>query len=463
MDLLRVGANEIRPIRSRLAWRISILIFLTLVGCSGPRPKALSPALSQSIADLAQKTAQIRGLAFKQQVTLRDQPADLSRTGVDEYGAERTAQVSRVYKRIGLLAESVDLVNALLEFSKLQRVAFYDAERRAITLAPEAARIGQALAVDATRDAGALPAVIALTHALQEQHFQWQARLKGIPLEDRRLAFRAVADGDAMRVALSFLKADQSAASWADQVQAIGRLTTELERAGSSLPVMLREKLIFPYRDGSQFVQWAYAAKGWDGVNALFADPPISSAQILHPEKYYLRREAPVHIVPFGLFRQMKEDAVMDQTLGESLVQVLLASSHPRKEAALIASGWTADHLFAYADGENLITVWLTAWSDGGDAQKFCRAFQTVIERRHRLRFEPSARQPDELRADLRTGRSVMLQAKGSLVLFLDGIASARASELSEAIWKELEIRTESPSIPFETAKGPSYGSLMSR
>jgi hypothetical protein len=225
---------------------------------------------------------------------------------------------------------------------------------------------------------------------------------------------------------------------------------------------MLREKLIFPYRDGSQFVQWAYAAKGWEGVNGLFADPPVSSAQILHPEKYYLRREAPLQITPFGWLRQTKEKAVMEQTLGEYLIQVLLASSYSRRDAALIASGWTGDTLSAYPDGANPMTIWLSAWNNDDAGQDFYRALQTVLERRNRLRFATS-RPSDGLMADSGAGRSVVLQTKGSLVLLVDGVASARAAETSEAIWKELEIGTESPAIPFETAKRTAHVSLTKK
>lgn len=452
MDLIRFGTHEPHPIRSKTGRVFFTFVLLAVAGCSWPQPKAASSVPSTSIAELAQTTAQIRGLGFKQQVALSDQPVPVSASDADEYRVQDIARLSRVYKRIGLLSESVDLEKSLTEFSKLRRIASYEAERRAIMLAPEAAKIGQALAGDATREGSVVAAVIALSHALQEQHFQWQERARSLTLEDRRLALRAVAEGDAIKVALSFLKGNQSPLTWADHVQAIGRLTDELARAGSSLPVMLREKLIFPYREGSQFVQWAYAAKGWDGVNGLFADPPVSSAQILHPEKYYLRREAPLQIIPFGWLRQAKQEAVMEQTLGEYLIQVLLASSHSRREAALIASGWTGDALSAYPDGANLITIWLSAWSNDGSARNFYDALQTVLERRNHLRFATS-RRSDGVIADSDAGRSAVLQTKGSVVLLLDGVASARAAETSEAIWKELEIGTESPAIPFETAK----------
>ena len=457
MDVLCFATSGVRPVAARAARKFSLLILSTLIGCSRPGAKPLSPAPEQSVADLARTTEQIRGLDFKRRIALNDQ---LTNSTVPEV-AQITPQLSRVYQRIGLLAESVDLVQAYRQFSRWERAAFYDPQRNAIFISPEAVNIGQVLSGTPARDASAVAAVIALTHALEEQHFRWQERIKGVTLKDRKLAFKAVADGDATTVALHFLNSNP--AVWADHVQAIGRLTAKIESAGSSLPVMLREKLVFPYRDGTQFVQWAYAAKGWDGVNALFADPPLSSAQILHPEQYYLRRRAPVQIVPFGLFRQMKKNAVIEQTLGEFLIQVLLASSHSRKDAALIASSWTGDYLSAYPDGENLIIAWLSAWNDEAGAQKFYRAFQTVLEHRHRLRFEASAHQQDGLQADLRTGRSVILQVRASVVLLLDGMTAARALETSDAIWKDLEISTEPPPIPFETAKRRIHSSWMRR
>ena len=44
---------------------------------------------------------------------------------------------------------------------------------------------------------------------------------------------------------------------------------------------------------------------------------------VITPSKYYVKRENPLHIRPSGLARQMNESAVVDQTFGEWLVQLL--------------------------------------------------------------------------------------------------------------------------------------------
>jgi hypothetical protein len=221
----------------------------------------------------------------------------------------------------------------------------------------------------------------------------------------------------------------------------------------SGLPTLLRAKLVFPYREGSQFVQWAYEASGLNGINGLFANPPLSTAQVLHPEKFYLRRQNPLRIIAWGLMQQMKTAAIIEQTLGEYLTQLILASTLSRSEAARIASAWTGDDLSAYADGESMITSWISAWESEIGAQEFARAFETVLARQRRLRFETADRQKNNLKTDHGSGRSTLLQVRESVVMFLDGVASTRASELAERIWQDLETGAEPTALPFESAQ----------
>ena len=399
-----------------------------------------------------------RGLPFKRDVSLTgkisagtdDSPEQVYN---EEYGAQSITRLSQVYKRLGLLPDSADLAKALAEFQRLQRVAFYDGRGETIVVAQESGRLGRALAGDDSRAAAQIPVVLALTYALQEQNFKWFEKLKVVPLEDRKLAFRALSSGDAVLMGLAHLRGNQ-APKWPDQQQAITRLANELERMASGLPPLLREKLVFPYREGSQFVQWAYATRGLEGINALFANPPLSSAQIIHPEKFYVRRQNPLRIFAWGLVQQMKETAIIEQTLGEYVTRLLLASSHSRVESARIASGWAGDQLSAYPDGENLITCWISAWDKETSAREFSGAFESVLMRRHSLRFEALAGQNNDQKADLAGGRSMLLQVRGPVVLFLDGITSTRALEFADGVWQELETGPESTVIPFDSAKG---------
>jgi hypothetical protein len=400
----------------------------------------------------------IRELPFKREVSLAKESPNATKATPDrifseEYGAQSLVHISHVYKRLGLLPESTDFAAALIDYLRLERIFYYEARKDLLMMSPDATQLVQAMMADRDRNLAQLPVVLALSRALQEQHFQWQGKLNGISLEDRRLTFRALAAGDAVLVGTAYLQGSRETTRPPESVRTMAGWATALEKMGSHLPQLLQQKLVFPYREGSQFVQWAHAAKGWTGVNALFADPPLSTSQILHPEKYYAKRENPLAIRPSGLARQMKEGTVVDQTLGEYLVQLLLTSNLTRQEARQIAAGWTGDQLSAYLEGENLLTGWITAWKKDDDARAFYRAYQNLLQRRHRLRFAASPGRTDSVQAELPGDRSILLQLEGPFVLLLDGTTPTRSMQLADEVWKNLDAETESIVIPFDTAK----------
>jgi hypothetical protein len=427
---------------------------LCVTGCYTPKPLETAPPAGDSFLAIQQEVSKIRGLDFKWQPAFSEQPIDARADGGEEYGGQPLLPIAHAYKRLGLVPAATDFDQSLREFSRLRRMIDYDASRAIAVATAEASKAGQALAGGRARRGPPVSAVLALAVALQEQHFRWHTRLRTIPLEDRKLAFRAIAYGDAVLVGLRYLAGDRRADDFADQLRAIARLSDQLENIGSSLPGMLREKLVFPYREGGRFVQWAYAARGWNGVNTLFSDPPFSTAQVLHPGNYYVSRKQPLRILPFGLFEKMTVSSVVDHTLGESLIAMLLEASRSRTDAARVAAGWQGDHLSVYPDGEGFVTAWISAWSDGTAARTFAGAYRSVLERRRRIRFEPAVRAADGVKGDLGGGRSVALEVRGPLVLLLDGVASAQLREVTESAWKDLETNTESIVIPFDSAAG---------
>jgi hypothetical protein len=437
--------------------RVRILALAGLLAsCSSSNPSPKISLPPESFKELQQRIALIRELPFKREVSLANESPQATSEGIlsDDYGTQSLVHISRAYKRLGLLPESTDFAAALADYVRLERTLDYEARKGLIVISPDATQLVQAITAEPGRNLEQLPVVLALSRALQEQHFQWQGKLNGISLEDRRLAFRALAVGDTVLVGIAYLQASQPTTTPSDSVRTLARWATALEKISSHLPQLLQQKLVFPYRDGSQFVQWAHAAKGWTGVNALFADPPLSTSQILHPENYYVKRENPLHLRPSGLARQMKESAVVDQSLGEYLVRLLLTSNLSRQEASQIAAAWTGDQLSAYLEGDNFLTAWITAWKRDEDARAFYRAYQNLLQRLHRLRFAASTGRTDSVQAELPGDRLILLQLDGPFVLLLDGTTPTRSMQLADDVWKHLDAETESTVIPFDSAKG---------
>ena len=430
------------------------LLMLAIAGCLSSEPRTTPSATPTEFAALAQEIAKFRQLPLKREITLTNfNPIE---SADDDYAPFQTRHVESAYSAIGLLPNGVDLGKALVEYRRLERLTAYNELTAAVALAPDASVLGAPFRITDPVSAREAPLGFAIIMALHEQNFQWQGKTSALNLEDRRLAFRALATGDAaLTVIARSARKNIDALSGVD-LQNAGAFALELEKSAARLPDYLRHRLLFPYREGSQFALWALKAKGWQGVNALYANPPLSTAQILHPEKYFAQLEAPSGFFPAGLMRAMKDRPLVEQTIGEYLLRAMIATEFPAKLAGVIASSWRGDQLYAFQDGESLVTVWFSAWNSEQDAAAFQRGYRAVLENRQRIRFAASAEKTaPSLSAVLRNGDGVTLQVKGPVVMLLSGVAAHRLSTVAEAAWRDLEVEPESTALRFDSARLP--------
>lgn len=439
-----------------------LTLFFLFSGCTETNPRlAFSPPPSIPFEELKQRVSHIRGLRFQRGVSLETKEIQISRSLLEKSFVEdpangNPAEVVRVYERLGLLDEGTDLSKALEELRRFRREAVYDPLREKIFLQQGPSRraatfpgfpwtlTGEAITQ--------LQLVQALTHALQEENFHLEQRFKNRGTLDGGLALRALSKGDAVLVGLTHLMGEPKKEKLTDDVKTLQGLGDEIDREFRHLPGLLRRTETFQYLQGSQFVLWAHSLVGWQGVNNLYADPPLSTKQILHPEKYYAKREDPVRIVPWALIRELKGKKILDDTLGELLIQILLGRFVSEKEARESADGWKGDTLLAFLQGEGLVLAWVTAWEDREKARHFYRSYQRGLERRYGVALEKSRTSADTLLSASQAGPRLVLQIKDDLVFFLDGIPPPRSEEIAERLWKELEIGTEVIRPPFDVA-----------
>jgi hypothetical protein len=104
----------------------------------------------------------------------------------------------------------------------------------------------------------------------------------------------------------------------------------------------------------------------------VYKNPPESTEQVLHPEKY-LAREAPttINLRPLAdLFASRKSAPVFETTLGE-LGAALLLESLEAKTKPEASQGWAGDVLRAWSEGGRALIVWATIWDSEKDAREF--------------------------------------------------------------------------------------------
>jgi hypothetical protein len=152
------------------------------------------------------------------------------------------------------------------------------------------------------------------------------------------------------------------------------------------VPLVLRAELLFPYADGFSFVRQAFrqAGNSYTAVDGLFKNPPESTAQILHPEKYRLHVH-PADVQLGDLVASLGSDwrTVGNGVLGELDTRVLLQQwGSVQSEAARVAAGWTGDHWqLVEKDGHTAIALKST-WESPAATKDFFNAYSQGLRAR---------------------------------------------------------------------------------
>jgi hypothetical protein len=222
------------------------------------------------------------------------------------------------------------------------------------------------------------------THALQDQHFHLDdLGLEDISDGDRALARLALIEGDAT------LLMTQWAARHLTLAEALTMTLQGLDPAQQAtlngLPPILQRQLLFPYTDGLSFVSGIEANAGWGGVDAVYARPPASTEQILHPAKYVTDDEPVALPIPnvLGTLGTGWSQSLSD-TLGELTIDVWLEPTAGAVAAKAAAAGWGGDRV-AMFEGPNgaWLIAWSTAWDTPADTLEFTTAAQSVVASTH--------------------------------------------------------------------------------
>ncbi len=194
-----------------------------------------------------------------------------------------------------------------------------------------------------------------LTHILQYKYFRPQYP----STTDGGLAMRALVEGDADHVADMYCN------------------LTGIKPRGP-LPIPVDHPYIalqsFPYIYGEKFVDYLYrkANNTWTLINQAYKNPPKSTEQVMHPEKY-LAHENPVNVT---LAINETSKPVYVDVMGEYYILLVLAQKIGLELAMKAAEGWGGDLLALFHDNQTNTwsLYWNTTWDTSRDAQEYYNA-----------------------------------------------------------------------------------------
>ena len=343
-------------------------------------PDVACPPLGSGLLDemraIETEVADLRGLspqAGLQRELLN--PQQLGRRIEDdvlqEYGAVEAANDSLLYSLLGFIQPGLDLRQLYADLLAEQAAGFYDPEtdEMVIVCGEEFGGIER------------LTYAHEYNHALVDQVFDPQTTLgysERACLEDadRCSASQALIEGDASLLEEQWLRTFGREQDLTDILAFFDRFDMPIY---DSAPAYLQAELTFPYLQGLAFVRTIYLQNGWAGVDALYQNPPLSSEQIMHPERY--PRDIPVHLTPPDVEEPLGAGwtEVVNGILGEWNTYMLLLEQLDQDTAQVSAEGWGGDFLLAFqkeATGEGALIL-LTQWDTIRDAREFMDAFRS--------------------------------------------------------------------------------------
>jgi hypothetical protein len=352
------------------------------------------------MTELVRDAEHYRGLTLKRRVPWgRVSEPELRREVLADFREdlppEKLAAVELSLKAFGLIAESMDLKTYYPELLTSQIAGFYDPHAKVLAVVD---RPGGLLGKQVAAQFGAETArkmedgllVHELTHALQDQHFDLDRLSDPDPLSDGGVARLALIEGDASLVMLddlvqapleqlpeaqSVMGELLSASGGEGAPSGVTRLPGEKEMADA--PAWFRETLLFSYARGAAFCLEVRRRGGQKLLDYAFAvDPPRSSEQILHPEKWYGHRDDPITILWPDLAGELPGYAkAAEGQLGEEGIRVLLRPVLKDDErVAAAAAGWGGDRFAVYQRSGKRLLAWIADWDTELAAGQFAAA-----------------------------------------------------------------------------------------
>jgi hypothetical protein len=296
---------------------------------------------------------------------------------------QRLAASAKLFTALGLLDRGADLRGLVLQFRGNLVLGQYDPESKQLYVVTGASNLGPLERVTAAHE---------YTHTLQDQYFDLQRlRPRNAPDADRSLAMASLVEADASIVGERYANVVLSASEREERRRQVRELYREVDL--DRIPLVVREQSYFPYTEGVRFLRRVLGEEAIRGegegygpaVDRLFADPPQSTAQILHPERY-LRHQAPVDVnlgdraAALGAGWRESRRGVMGELDHRLILQQYLEAA----VAARAAEGWAGGSYALYeTDAGEVAVLVRTRWDNPTEAAEWQDAYAQAAQRRY--------------------------------------------------------------------------------
>lgn len=453
-----------------------VLLLATPLVAQTPPDQGLDASeaeLLKTADEIANQVAKIRGLPLtnpiKKGIKRRDELRGVLIAKLAEEVSDAQIEAEGdVYKRLGLIPKDMDYKKVLLDVLSEQIAGFYDQKTKELY-------VMQGIPMSFQKPAMAHE----LFHAVQDQHFdilKMQSPFNSTENGDFALARSALLEGDATIVMLDYSLYEAGNLPQGDVTSVVdipliaGTLRTmsfddltalEQLMGGSSdapadmqagaealsqAPAVFKELLMFPYFAGMRFVVASRIGKTWKDFDAVYENPPVSTEQILHPEKYYAGDDP--QFLTYSVGNALPGYVpIYDTVLGEFQTRLWLKLMSDGQGHEVASEGWDGDRLIALKNGEHVVVTTVFAWDTENDASEFHQALVNSTIKRYpsAVRHDRSGKHGESVCLVVDERESVYLERWGDLVVYIEGPPSLgphSTGKVREAIAASLKRET---------------------
>ncbi|HEY3236380.1 MAG TPA: hypothetical protein VGJ84_16805 [Polyangiaceae bacterium] len=274
---------------------------------------------------------------------------------------------------LNLVDASFDYEASLVKLLGSQLAGFYDTREKTMFLA-----------VDLAADERRITLSHELVHALQDQHYDLDELTRSRPdSSDRDSAIQALAEGDATSAMLEAMLegSHRSALDMPEDVLRVGmRSFIELSPDTADVPSIVKRSLVAPYVDGIEFVHFLRRRSGWSGVDAAWRHPPVSTEQVLHPDRFLAGENPEPIAIPKNSLVGRSEPEYHD-ILGEQTLRILFEEWMPEGTASEASTGWAGDRVAVFSEDRRYVTAWHVRYDSRASAKRALIGFARGILR----------------------------------------------------------------------------------
>jgi hypothetical protein len=314
-------------------------------------------------------------------------PCDfITKSKINEFLKKRVKDVAKpeeiraeelTLKKFGLVPQDFDLAKNTVDLLTEQAAAFYDYDKKK-------------LFITETTPSDSQESVLAheLSHALADQNYNLGKFIRqGRQSDDGSTARLAVMEGQATWLMAEYL-ARKNQQSLKDSPALVQMMSNPTDASGQfpvyeNAPLYLRQTLVFPYTKGMLFQNAVFQRDGQYSFAEVFQKPPLSTQQIIHPDKYFqgvkpTDPDLPEPHLPHGY------KGLVGGSMGELEHQILLEQYAGKAVADEIAPHWRGSNfeLSESKKAQRVVLLYTVEWDSDAIAARYFAAYKAALAKK---------------------------------------------------------------------------------